>query len=296
MDRICAFVLLLVASPAFVHAEVVVQNFDEPRVDIYRKQLEAERSLARQDSPVHKSNEPSDGTWFIPLFKVDAKATGFGSSTFFSLRNEGEVVTNVLVEYFDRKFTPPRQHAQRYALIPKQVAAVNVRDALADLDVGADGFARGLIRIIPRAEEPISVDVFQVDAENDFASGSPAFVAPDDFCTFWQVRFLKFTGASGGSVLTVLVNGPRGPAANNPPTLVADVYNQQGAFIRSAEIRTDQWAFEVDLLALAGGGASFGSVELILNAASLPGGVVSVTHGALGKFSVGLEGVCRDRI
>lgn len=292
MPRICVLVLLL-AGAAAVHAEVVVRSFDEPRVELYRRQLAAD--AGKPGSLPRKSNEPGDGTWFVPLYKVDARASGFGSSTFFSLRNEGDVTTNVLVEYFDRRFTVPRQHAQRYPLIPHQVVPINARDALAQLDVDADGFARGFVRITPRLDEPISVDVFQVDAENNFASGNMAFVAPDDFCTFWQVRILRFPGASGGSVLTVFVNGPRGLGAGNPPTVVADVYSQPGPFVRSAEIRTNDWAFELDLAGIAGG-VSFGSVELVLNAASLPGGVVAVTHPALGKFSVGLEGVCRDRI
>lgn len=284
MPRICAFVGLLVCASS-VHGEVLIQHFDEPLVERYRSRLEANT----------KDNEPSDLVWFVPYFEVDA-STAAGSSTFFSLRNESDVATNVLVEYFNRAFTQPRQQAQRHVLIPKQIVALNVRDVLGSLAVDADRFARGLIRITPRPDEPISVDVFQIDVRNNFATGSLAVVFPTDFCTFWQVRFLGFAGSSGGSVATVLVNGPRGLSAASPPTLVADVYNQRGTFIRSTEIRTDQWTFELDLLALAGGRAGFGSVELILNAQSLPGGVVAVAHNALGKYSVGVEGVCRDRI
>ena len=47
MDRICAFVVLLAVSPSFAHAEVVVRTFDEPRVELYRQQLEAATASCR---------------------------------------------------------------------------------------------------------------------------------------------------------------------------------------------------------------------------------------------------------
>jgi hypothetical protein len=284
MVRSIAAALLLFSAP-WSDAEVVIETSAGPAPDL--------ASLRLPPDPAAKGHEPDDGTWFIPLFKVDTRGTAPASSTFFSIRNEGDLTTNVLVEYFDTAFTPPRQHAVRYVLIADQIVSVNVRD-VPDLDVDPDLFARGILRITPRPDEPVAVDAFQVDGTNNFASGGHAFTA-GDFCDLWQVRFLDFGGASG-SVMTVLVNGPRGMGAANPPTISGTVFNQQGQPVNNFNVRTNEWALEIPLLDLVQGDQRFGSIELVLNATGNPGGVVSVVHSAFGRFSIGAEGVCKDFI
>lgn len=292
MVRFLVAALLLLTAPSVLRAEVVIERSDVPIPDLRSLRLPPVSDLA--GSLIPKGNEPDDATWFIPQFKVDTRGTALGSSTFFSIRNEGDTNTIVQVEYFGTVLAPPRQSSARYALIPDQIVSVNVRD-VSGLAVGPDRFKRGIIRITPSPDDPISVDVFQVDAANNFATGNVAFTARD-FCDFWQVRFLDFGGASG-SVMTILVNGPRGMGAANPPTISGTVFNQQGQPVNTFNLRTDQWSLEIPILDLVTGNQTkFGSVELVLNAAGNPGGVVSVVHSAFGKFSVGSEGVCKDSL
>lgn len=296
MVRTIAIALLLSSAPG-LGAEVSIETWQGPPPELAGLRLPPAPAGARTlfDSGVgliSKGNKPDEGTWFIPLFKVDTRGSNLATSTFFSIRNEGDTAINVVAEYFDTSFSVPRQNLTRHRLIPDQIAAVNVRD-VPDLAVDRDGFARGLIRITPPPGEPVSVDTFQLDAANNFATGQFAFTL-SDFCDFWQVRFLDFGGASG-SVMTVFVNGPRGSGAGNPATIVGTVFNQQGQPLNNFNVRTSQWAMEIPLLGLVeDDDARFGSIELVLNATGNPGGVVSVVHSAFGRFSVGAEGVCKD--
>ena len=289
MVRTCAGILLVLFS-SIVYAEVQVETYTGTPSEL-REMRQAPVS-APQLSLVPKGVVPADDVWFIPLFEVDT-TNAAASSTFFSIRNEGDFNTNVLVEYFGRVLAPPRLQSQRFVLIPDQIVSVDVR-AVGGLAVEPDGFARGLIRITPRIDDPISVDVFRIDAANNFASGAPAFTV-GDFCDFWQVRFLDFGGPNDGTVMTALVNGPRG-LGDSPPTISGTVFNQQGQPINNFNIRTNEWAIRLPLLDFVQGETAFGSIELVLNAASRPGGVVSVSHSAQGRFSIGTRGVCKDGI
>lgn len=284
---LCLVLFLLAAIPAA--ATVVVEIHDRPLVDRHRAASAAAPTPAASPAGENRSltaggNLPADAFWFLPLYRVDR--TSFGDTTLWSARNESDLTVSLTVQYYDVFFT--LQRTESFDLDPNEVLPVNIRD-IPGLGVDPDGFARGFVRISPTG--PISVDVFQVDTSENFASADTAFVT-DDFCSEWQSRFLSF-GPGQGSVFSFLVNGPRG-AAGGPPTIMGDVYNEQGAFLNSFTIRTDEWVFDVEILDFVLGPTSFGSVELTIRALFSPAGFLTVAHSAEGRFSVGLRGVCKD--
>jgi hypothetical protein len=76
--------------------------------------------------------------------------------------------------------------------------------------------------------------------------------------------------------------------------VTGDVYNEQGSFLNSFTVRTDEWFFDLDLLDFVLGGERFGSMEVVLSTRFGPAGLINVAHSAEGRFSVGLRTVCRD--
>ena len=115
----------------------------------------------------------------------------------------------------------------------------------------------------------------------------------DEFCAQWHARFLRF-GSAGGTRLVFLVNGPLGGDPGDPVTISGDVYAENGDFINSFTVRTDEWSFGISVHDYVLGGVEFGTVELAINASFSPAGAVEVRHQALGEFSVGYPAVCAD--
>ncbi|MCP4896075.1 MAG: hypothetical protein GY906_03790 [bacterium] len=281
--------LLLLSVPVSVSAEVIIETRAEPLLEEWRARLAAKGESASAPG-LTKATSPTDEFWFVPYFEVDMSASAFGNSTFWSVRNEGDVATTVAVDYYNALFS--NLVTTTVTLEPNEVGSFNVRN-VAGLTVDADGFARGMVRVRPEAGHPVVLDFFQVDAEENFATGSLAYPL-SDFCTNWMLRFIGFGGLAGGSVMTVLANGPHGAELEDTPTVVGEVYSESGAFINSFTIRTDEWFFKSSILDLVVGDTKFGSVELVLDTTSSPNGVVSVGHSAFSLFSVGVQGVCQD--
>jgi len=288
LAALAAMAILSAAPP--VGAEVHIELHDEPLVDRYR----IARVTAASEAPFSPagpslvsgagtSTRPSSGLWFIPRFFVDT--TSFGDTTLWSVRNESLATVSVLAEYFDVFFVERQE--QPLELDPDEIVPINVRD-VGGLPAGPDGIARGFIRLSPNG--PISADVIQVDTSENFASGNLASRL-DDFCADWQVRFLSF-GQS--SILSFLVNGPRGGDPADPPTLVGDVFDENGTFINSFTLRTDEWVFDRAAEELVVGGLANGTIELTIQSLNAPAGLVFVNHSAEGRFSVGLPAVCLD--
>lgn len=238
---------------------------------------------------VTRENEPEDGLWFVPRYRVNK--TAVGDTTLWAVRNE-EAFSNVSlgVEYFTT--TAGLVTTQNINLVPDQVATRNVRDVPA-ITADPDGFARGFIRFT--ANNDVSVDYLQVDTAENFAQGSVAFNL-GDFCQSWMLRFASFAPGEG-SVASFLVNGPRGNGTGAPPTLAGEVYDEAGNFLNSFTVKSDEWAFDVEILDLVGTNDAFGSIELIMDSTLTPlGGVAQVAHSAEGRFSVGLPGICKDNV
>jgi hypothetical protein len=153
-----------------------------------------------------------------------------------------------------------------------------------------DGYTRGFLRMTALSD--VSVDYFQMDTENAFAVGGNGFIL-DDFCTRWSARFLRFAG-DGGTVLTMMVNGPQGSQPADLATVIGNVYSEAGEFISSFEIRTDEYALKIPVHDLLPPDVDFGVVELIVNSLFVPSAIIEVQHQALGQFSVGHRAVCTD--
>lgn len=289
-----AFAVLLAVLPGVstvppAGAEVRIELHDEPLVNRYRiaraaatdiRMSPAGPSLFSRGEP---GASPTGDFWFIHRYFVDT--TSFGDTTLWSARNESLATVSLTAQYFDVFFVGQQQ--QDFSLDPNELVPVNVRD-VGGLPIDPDGFARGFVRLGPNG--PISADVIQVDTSQNFATASLGSRL-EDFCGDWQVRFVSF-GQS--SILSFLVNGPRGPDPGDPATVVGDVYNEAGSFVNSFTLRTDEWVFDRAASELVVGGLNNGTIELTVLSLNAPPGLVFVNHSAEGRFSVGYRAVCRD--
>jgi len=282
--RSFAFVVVLlwagVSSAAFV-----VELHNQPLVEAILEGRGVPPSAGGVVDAAVKANKPAEGQWFIPYFKADKLHDG--DSTYFAIRSEGFLPSTVVAEFFDVRSN--LQTTESYDLEPREVKTVAVKH-VPNLTIGGDGYARGFLRISSLV--PVVVDYFQLETRNAFAVGGAGFVI-GDFCTRWNARFLRF-GSSGGTTLSIMVNGPQGVQPSDPVTVAGDAYTESGEFISSFTIRTDEWALEISVHELISAGVDFGVVELAINSMFLPAGIVELQHQALGQFSVGHWAACMD--
>lgn len=283
--KLFAVLLLIAATTTAATAEVIVTIHHEPFDLAARSRAPLESGAAEPStrSVTSALGTPSGLDHFVIWYEVDT--TKLADSTLWAVRNEGPGDAMIEVEYFDVQFV--EDATEMFTIAENGVQSRNIRDVVG-LAPDPDGFARGFVRI--KTDNPISMDTFQIDFANDFATGGVAFDA-SELCTNWTARFLRF-GAGAGTVLNVLANGPLG--MNGNPTLRGNVYDESGAFINSFTVRTDDWAFEIAVHDFVLGGVNFGSLELALDTAAGDDGLVAVNHPALGKFSIGNQGICID--
>lgn len=235
-----------------------------------------------------KSNQPTAGFWIIPQFELD-DSPGQAKTTLWSIHNErvGAGTVDIAVIYSDANSS--ELLTDEFILGEDQTATFNL-NLFPEL-VNPGGLSNGFIVVV--ANGPVSLDTFQVDPANDFATGDVAFLE-SDLCTEWQVRFLDFGGLSGGSELSFFINGPLGSDPADPPTIEGEVFDQAGNFLNAFTVRTELFSLDLPALDLVLGDTKFGSIELRIMADNLPAGIVSARHSAFGLFSVGLTGICRD--
>ncbi len=291
----CAFLLpaLVVLAAAPIRADVVVERFGERMLDDRGRVIGGpfagmgEFPTGDDDAPkgpasslARKLPRPTSDAWFIPLYSVDTTRTA--DTTLWAARNGSDSVAHARVIYYTTKGEMQRLDA--FLLAPHAVKTVNVRD-VPGLEVDGDGLARGAVAIQPD-EGVMSVDYMQVDVSQNFAVGREAFT---EACRNWEARFLSF-GPGEGSVLTLFAE-PLGASPDDPPSILGDIYDEEGALVNSFAIRTDEVAFQVGVQELVEGEVQFGSIELLL--AGRPGNVV-VDHSAAGRFSVGFSAVCAE--
>jgi len=291
---------VVLALPLPAAAEVLVETSLGPLPELDRGTLTTQSAETTSVDPTAPPKRNTAGyDWFIPRFLVNRRQTG--DTTLLAIRAPGSVMPcdgsictfNVEVLYYDVRNV--RQHVDHFNLSGHQVQTINVRD-VPGLAVDPDGFARGMIRVITNL--PMNVDYFQVDTSQNFATGGEALEV-SDLCETWAARFLTF-GPGQGTVLSIFVREPRGGAPSDPPTVVGLVYNETGTFINSFTVRTDDWAFDVPVEDVVVGGTQFGTVELTLfderdDAGSLySGGLVTVSHAAENRFSIGSRAYCTD--
>ncbi len=274
--------ILLIALPSSnrAGAETIIERHAFPLLGGFER-ARTPGETATVAAPRDHSTRPAKKTWWVPFFEVDR--TKIGTSTLWSIRNEGATPIDVLVRYHRPDFT--EQIAYSVFIDPHGVFTANMRDAFG-LEVDADGFARGFVTLVPSG--PISVDYFQIDVHQNFANGNLGLTV-DDFCADWMVRFLRF-GPDSGSRIQLYLAGALG--VGGPPSIAGDLYDEQGNFLSSFTIGTNQNSLEFMIDDVTLFQPAFGSIEI--RVLSPGGGAVNVSHSAFGKFSVGLPGVCRD--
>jgi hypothetical protein len=278
-------VIAIICWAGVSSAEVLVKTHDQPLVESFLENRDASNQVGGLADADGKSNRPAAGQWFIPYYRADLLQEG--DSTYFSIRNESNFPQSVVVEFFDVGFD--LDATQTYEIDSREVRAVAVKH-VPHLTMGGDGYARGFIRM--NAPSLVTVDYFQLETRNAFATGETGW-ALTDLCTRWSARFLRF-GAEGGTTLAVMVNGPRGNRPSDPATIIGDLYSEAGDFITSFEVFTDEYALEIEIHDLIPPRVDFGVVELVINAVYTPSGIIEVQHQALGSFSIGHRGICRD--
>jgi hypothetical protein len=234
--------------------------------------------------------DPSGDQWIVP-FVVDTGNPG-GTTTLLAVRNETEVggVAEVLVEFFDAALA--EFHTVDLDLTPDAVQTFNLRD-----QPGLPGgIARGFARVTPGDGDLVSVDYFVVTPGENFATGGLGIDFIEEQCAFWKTRVLVGGAFTGGSRLTLLVNGPQGSDPMvDPPTVTGNVYDEAGAPINSFEIFAQDWVFEIDATALIVSDNLFGAIELVIDS-TLGNGYLIVEIGAEDRYSVGFSGVCKDSV
>ncbi len=285
-----AILALTLVVPVVVSGETVVTRYDHP-LDLRAAAPRPSKQLTTGFGRLPGKTAVASNSWLIPYLVVDQNDPD-GEVTLFSLRHEGEGMAEageVVVGFRDifRNTTG----TLTYTLQPNQVQTVNPRFAL-QLPTDLDGVTRGFVEIL--GDIPFSVDYFQIDSNNNFASGDNGASFPNDFCEYWKIRFLNGGPFDGGTEMIVVVNGPLGTGPMDPPTISGNVYREGGAFVNSFEIRTNEWLVIRDAADLVNSGNPFGAIELQIDAEDANTGFVFARQDASGRYSVGLNGVCKD--
>ena len=168
---------------------------------------------------------------------------------------------------------------------PQQTLTRNVRANLTDLNVNG-AFATGLIVITQTGgnASDLEGDYFRVDSANDFATGD-RLVRLQEFCARQEIRFIDF---GSGSDLQILLAAPQGDATSSFSYVA---YNEAGAMVSEGEVFTFDNLVVLDARDLVPD-ESFGS--LVFDFANAGSGFVTAEYSAFGRYSVELNGACRD--
>ncbi len=228
--------------------------------------------------------------YVLPVFTVDPDNLD-GESTLIAIRNEHDEDNLARVQVLDPSTFVSFIVSE--TLAPKQVWTLNLRDVVVGtIPPDVDGLIRGVGRITG-AQGLISADRFQIEPDQDFATGGLlADVFGGDFCRDVRARFLVGGPFSGGTTLTVVLDTPLGDDPMvHPPSITGTAYREDASEVMPFMIFTSRSVIEVDIADLVTG-ANFGSLDLRIEGGI--GGFVEVSHKALGRYSVSLPGVCLD--
>jgi len=233
----------------------------------------------------------------LPFYRVDTTSLD-GATTLFAVRNELDVPVELEIRYF-RTSGPqaPQLPPEQVTLAEKAVKTVNVR-TVDDLEVDADGVARGYVIIEALTEGAvIHGDFFQVTPGEDFATGARLLnVAPqsphNDLCQQFSMRFLNGGGFDGGTRFVVWLESDTAPDPDEPIFDLA-AYDQPGNLLNVRSFFAEEVAFEVSAAELlAPVSEDFGAIELQFSGGRV--GHVSAVMSADDRYSVGLEAACLD--
>ena len=222
----------------------------------------------------------------IPGFEI--ATTGGGPTVFVGVRTTLESGLFLSVDSYGETVGAEPRRSDEIPLSALTTWSRNIADDLVGLDPDDDGIATGLvlIREMGAGTESLSADYLRVDLGNNLATGDRALRTEEDLCDVYEVRFLDF---GNGTELRILANLPRG---EETPTLTYQAYSQDGEVLDTGEYFTDQHLNVLPIEDLVSGGQRFGSVRFDFTNAG--GGWVGARYSAFGRFSVELNGECRD--
>ncbi len=225
----------------------------------------------------------------LPGFVLDLNDPG-GPTTFLNVRNTTEGNVEINLNYHGEEVTDTPLRVDGATLSANRVSVNNIRDDTTNLDPDGDNVATGLV-LVNRSDTSDATDLegdfLNVDFGNDFATGDRLFRIPDDLCNLQEIRFLDF---GSGTELSIIVDQPNGDVA---PSFTYTAYTQGGAvLVADGEFFTNTHLNIVDIEELAGMGSRFGTIVFDFSKA---GGAMAVAkYSAFGRFSVELNGACRD--
>ncbi len=227
----------------------------------------------------------------VPSYLVDTLSPG-GTTSLFAVRNLTSGTVEADVEYFDVLGVSLRTDS--FTLGPDETHTANVRD-VDSLPADADGYARGYIEIStagdPHMTPVLGGDFFQVDVDDNFATGDKLVRRLTDLCTESSIRYLAFPFADSGTRLTVWIATPRGTAIGDPESFTLRIFDEAGNQLGSPYVFYTS-AHIVELHTSDFPGISFGFMRFDFTNSF--GGVVYSEAQAGGRFSVGMTGQCYE--
>lgn len=242
-------------------------------------------------APGLKTDVPAE-LLFLPAFEVDSSSND-ALTTFFSIHNRLDEDVVARVRYFDVASTLLREDDLTFP--PHRTMTLNVRDALPDLLLDDDGFARGWIQVqgcfpaTPLASAKVQAhgiqlwgDWFLVDGFGNFASGDQ-LLRSTDLCDELEIRLLDF---GSGVRLRLFVTDPQG-ADSQTPTATLTVYNEAGQMTESRQVFTDDSVLTLQVEDLVT--TRFGMMRIELTGGT---GAATVEYSAFGRFSIALNATC----
>jgi len=228
----------------------------------------------------------------VPSYLVDTLSPG-GTTTLYAVRNLTGGTVDADVEYFNVLGTSLR--TDTFTLDPDETHTANVRD-VSGLPADVDGYTRGYIEIStagdPHMTPVLGGDFFQVDVDDNFATGDKMVRRLTDLCSESSVRFLAFPFAGSGTRLSVWIANPRGDGVGDPESFSVQVFDENGIpqGLPTA-FHTSNHALELHASDLAGA-LPFGFLRFDFTSSN--GGVVYAEAQAEGRYSVGMTGQCYE--
>ncbi len=296
-SALCLFFLVLLPLPALAEIDILCLGSElaAPKAPLV--------PIVPSPSSLLSKVDRTTSALILPFFEVDTTDVG-GKTTVFAVRNAGLSAININIEYFD-------VFGSTVGVVPmflpsKDTVTVNMRSFISSFPTDADGFIRGFGLIVavggieggstgnpestPGAVE-IGGDYFQIDPDNNFASGDRLLSFQNsslyfDFCRFTETRFLNGGAFTGGSNFTLITLDYDGTSVSSMPTIYAVVFDEDGGRDATCEIFTDQNILQLTASDLTD--IPFGTVEFEFSF----GGQVLTEFDALNKFSVGMRGLC----
>jgi hypothetical protein len=280
--------LAVSATAGTARVVVVERSGAGPETGI--RAADSDRGRTSASGPVTlQAVTPSD--WFIiPHFRVDT-ANPFGDTTLVNIRNEAPTTNLVQVQINNTAWTgmlPVRTLSR--SLAPREVWSLNLRDEVGAIVADPDSYKRGWAYVLPEIGKPVSVELFQVNPDQDFATGGAGgAVREQDYCLRWKARFLVGGAFTGGTQLILLLDLALGTEVGTPPSAQVTLYDETGASTTSFDLYTDEYSLTLNMGNFT---SQHGTMDIDLS--NSIGGWVATVISAEGRYSVTAPGYCLE--